>query len=195
MRSSEQSVQLYSWDALDPTPLRRERPVSAAFLEIGPRDFRSAARLISSLPYGRNANPEHPLAVLTEGRGTCSTKHALLRRLAIEQGLDAALVLGIFEMTERNTPGVGKVLAKYGLTVMLEAHCYLRSGGHRVDVTRKVERKPVEAMSMFLHEGDIDPDQIGSYKISLHKKMLAAWATDQRVHGLGLEELWRIREE
>jgi hypothetical protein len=46
-----------------------------------------------------------PVIVLAEQRGTCSTKHALLRRLAIEQGLDIALVLGIYEMTERNTPG------------------------------------------------------------------------------------------
>ena len=53
-------------------------------------------------------------------------KHALLRRLAIEQELDIALVPGILEMTDRTTPGVGEVLKKYGLTAMLEAHCYPR---------------------------------------------------------------------
>jgi hypothetical protein len=41
--------------------------------------------------------------------------------LAIEQNLDIVLVLGIYEMSEQNTPGVGAVLAKYGLTMLPEA--------------------------------------------------------------------------
>jgi len=56
------------------------------------------------------------MAVHTEGRGTCTTKHALLAELATEQRLPVALVLGIYLMNERNTPSVGSVLARHGLT-------------------------------------------------------------------------------
>ncbi|HWO29322.1 MAG TPA: hypothetical protein VNO32_11045 [Candidatus Acidoferrum sp.] len=79
--------------------------VTTAFLGIAKTDLRTAAQYVCGLPYGRNSDPSDPVIVLAEQRGTCSTKHALLRRLAIEQGLDIALVLGIYEMTERNTPG------------------------------------------------------------------------------------------
>jgi hypothetical protein len=63
---------------------------------------RSIGQYIQALPYGRNMHPIDLLIVLTEKRGTCSTKHALLRRLAIEQNWDFALVLEIYEMTEQN---------------------------------------------------------------------------------------------
>ncbi len=89
----------------------------------------------------RNTCPDDPLIVLTEQRGTCSTKHALLRRLAIEQNLDVALVLGIYEMAEQNTPGVGDILRKYELVLLPEAHCYLRMARRRIDVTREENGK------------------------------------------------------
>jgi hypothetical protein len=60
--------------------------------------------------------------VLEEGCGTCTTKHATLTELAREQRIDVQLVLGIYEMNERNTPGVGRVLGAYGLSCIPEAH-------------------------------------------------------------------------
>jgi hypothetical protein len=53
------------------------------------------------------------LAVLNERRGPCSTKHALLKALADEQGLPIRLMLGIYEMNARNTPGIGRVLEEH----------------------------------------------------------------------------------
>ena len=72
--------------------------VSTAFLKLATSDLRAAGQQVCELPYGRNSNPDDPLTVLTEQRGTCSTKHALLRRLAIEQRIDLVLMLGIYEM-------------------------------------------------------------------------------------------------
>ena len=107
-----------SWEALDPTSFRSNGTVTPAFSQRGKRDLRSAGQYIQALPYGRNSHPGDPLIVLKENRRTCSTKHALLRRLAIEQNLDIVLILGIYEMSEQNTPGVGAVLAKYGLAIL-----------------------------------------------------------------------------
>src|SRR5277367_627326 len=111
---------MHSWKALDAVALEPFGEISSAFIEAGILDYRAAARFISRLPYGRNAIVNDPLIVMRERRGTCSTKHAVLRRLAIEQALDVALVLGIYNMHERNTPGVGPILKKYGLSSLPE---------------------------------------------------------------------------
>ena len=161
----------------------------------GVEDFRGAGRLLQSLPYGRNASPGHPLCVLSEGRGTCSTKHALLARLAVEQDQPIHLALGTYEMCEANTPGVGAVLEQYDLPFVLEAHCYVTFGSHRIDVTRAVDT-PGEPISRFLHEERITPDQIGAYKAALHQQMLRTWvdSNPELTSGHGFEEIWSIRE-
>jgi hypothetical protein len=94
--------------------------------------FLAVAEYIRSLPYGR-VEGTLPSAVLDQGKGTCSSKHALLATVALEAGRDdIELTLGIFDMNERNTPGVGGVLARYGLAYVPEAHCYLRVNGQRL---------------------------------------------------------------
>jgi hypothetical protein len=151
---------MLSWDALHPFRFKPAGMVTTAFLGIAKTDLRTAAQYVCGLPYGRNSDPSDPVIVLAKQRGTCSTKHALLRRLAIEQGLDIALVLGIYEMTERNTPGVGPVLRRHGLSSLLEAHCYLRTGGKRIDVTKASSERGVERIERFLYEEEMDPKQI-----------------------------------
>jgi hypothetical protein len=169
--------------------------VTEDFLSAGITDFRKAARYVRNLPYGRNSDRSDFRLVLREGRGTCSTKHALLAQLAKEQGIDVALTLGIYEMSERNTPGVGHVLDKYGLLYIPEAHCYLTYRGTRIDITR-AKRNPAEPIARFLYEEIIDPEDIGKYKVDLHKRFLWDWVTKSDVAGdLIPEEVWAIREE
>lgn len=186
---------MLSWDALDPFRFKPAGVVTIAFLGIAKTDLRTAAQHVCGLPYGRNSDPSDPVIVLAEQRGTCSTKHALLRRLAIEQELDIALVLGIYEMTEQNTPGVGPVLRRHGLSGLLEAHCYLRTGGKRIDVTRASSERRGEPIERFLYEEEIDPNQITHYKTAVHKKFLMKWMADNGcLSGLSFEEVWEIRE-
>jgi len=187
---------IYSWPELPPLPLNRGGVVTNAFLHIPMRDLRSAARFVCELPYGRNSHADDPLVVLVEHKGTCSTKHALIRRLAIEQGFDLLLILGIFGMTEGNTPGVGRVLQQYGLSTLPEAHCYLRSGPKRIDVTRPRTQEQNESIRHFWHEEEINPDQITHYKANVHKKFLGEWVTgNDGLSGRSLAEIWKIREE
>jgi hypothetical protein len=116
--------------------------------------------------------------------------------LAIEQNWDFALVLGIYEMTEQNTPRVGTVLAKCGLVVLPEAHCYLRAAGIRIDVTRATLRGSVEPIADFLYEEEIDPTQMTSYKTDLHQQYLSRWIADNGgLGGRSLADIWKIREE
>jgi hypothetical protein len=165
------------------------RPLGGRFAALGVRDYRDAARYVRSLPYGRNSDRSDWGLVLSVGRGTCSTKHALLVELAREYDWRVALMLGVYEMDEANTPGVGAVLKANGLRRVPEAHCYLAHGGVRVDLTRQGGGGQIER---FLHEEEIEPRQIGDYKVAAHKRFVRRWAEEW---GLDPGHVWRVREE
>ena len=185
-----------SWDALPDMRLGPAGPLTAEITARGVTDFRAAGRYLQTLPYGRTANRADFSAGLREGRGTCSTKHALLAALAQEHKLAVVLTLGIYEMHERNTPGVGAVLARYALAFIPEAHCYLNFEGTRIDVTRS-GADPTEPIARFLHEETIVPEQIGEYKVTVHRQFMRTWVNDHPgiVRGRSFEDVWRIREE
>jgi hypothetical protein len=117
-----------------------------------------------------------------------------LAQLAQEQGVAIALTLGIYAMTENNTPGVGPILAQYNLPFLPEAHCYLTYNGRRIDITRSgVE--PAEPITHFLYEEPITPEQIGAYKVALHQRFLQEWRTRSEIaRQYTVADLWRIRE-
>lgn len=96
-----------SIERLPSVALHAERPLGLRFAALGLSDYRESARHVRNLPYGRNSDRSEWRLVLQEGRGTCSTKHALLAELARENSLPVALVLGVYEMDGANTPGVG----------------------------------------------------------------------------------------
>ncbi len=174
-------------------PLNAAGPDSEAFLRVGCGSFRSAAKYLHELPYGRNADRANFRLVLLEHRGTCSTKHALLTAVALEQNLPLSLTIGIYDMTEANTPGVGHVLAAHQLESIPEAHCYLRYAGRRVDITRSGV-SPQAAITQIRDEWTIEPSQIGAHKVALHQQYLRGWIREQRHLSFSLEELWSIRE-
>jgi hypothetical protein len=99
-------------------------------------------------------------------------------------------------MHERNTPGVGAVLARYGLAALPEAHCYVTYEGTRIDITRS-GTEPTEPIAQFLHEEAIMPEQIGDYKVTLHRQFMQDWVINhvETVRGWSFEDMWRIREE
>ncbi|HXG22316.1 MAG TPA: hypothetical protein VNN62_25010 [Methylomirabilota bacterium] len=193
-RQKRNVLTMHSWQALPETALKSVGPISSAFLARAVFDFRTAGRCLQQLPYGRNADRADFSLVLIEHRGTCSTKHALLAALAREQDLPVVLMLGVYAMHERNTPGVGRVLARYGLSFLPEAHCYVMHQGMRIDVTRS-GAEPTEPISQFLYEEAIAPEQIGDYKVQLHQRFLREWAATAVAAQRSVAELWRIREE
>jgi hypothetical protein len=118
-----------------------------------------------------------------------------LAALADEQKLALALTLGIYEMHERNTPGVGAVLAPYHLAFIPEAHCYVTYDATRIDVTRS-GAEPAEPISRFLHEEAIVPEQIGDYKVAMHRQFMQDWVQHhpELAAGLLFDQLWQVRE-
>ncbi|UWZ82028.1 hypothetical protein [Occallatibacter riparius] len=186
---------MHTWKSVEPIPFRNSGEISRAFIRWRISDLREAARLVQSLPYARNARPECPLAVLDEECGTCSTKHALMQRLANEQHISMKLIVGIYEMSGHNTPGVGEVLKPFGLSSLPEAHCYLRLRGKRIDLTGLPHTQGRKPIQHFLLEETIEPDEITDYKVWLHKCALEAWSTRLTLGQYSTPELWRIREQ
>ena len=185
---------MQSWQVLPRVSLYRTGDMSRRFVAQGILTYRDAGRYVHHLPYGRNSDRANYRLVLDEGRGTCSTKHAVLAQLAREQRLALALTPGIYHMTETNTPGVGPVLDRYGLDSTPEAHCHLRYARYRIDVTR-AGLPSARSMPDFVTEVVILPEQVGRFKLSWHQQFLQAWrATEVSARRFSFEGVWKIRE-
>ena len=159
-----------AWLSLLPNfDLDAQEDSEAILIHRGLSDFHQAVRYVHALPYGRTADRSDFRAVLTEQQGTCSTKHALLARMAQSHRASVTLLLAFYEMSEANTPGVGEVLDRHGLNAIPEAHCVLRAGEHVLDLTHP-DRDPLKLPSL-LHTESISPEQIGPYKVQLHRRL------------------------
>jgi hypothetical protein len=168
--------------------------ISAAFIQNGCTTFSSAATYIKNLPYKRNTNKTDVLAPLNDGFGTCSTKHVLLARLAIENNHpEIELGLGIFKMDKNYSKNVSQVLKKYNLAYIPEAHNYLLFDNQRWDYTT-AQSAAVDFENELMDEVKINPLQLNEFKVTYHKAFLDTWRKSN-YPSLNLDELWQIREE
>lgn len=172
--------------------LNKELPISKSFRNLGVNSFSEAKQFVKNLPYGRNANRQDFSLVLKEQKGTCSSKHALLKSLADEnKHSEVQLMLGIFKMNGINTPKVKNTLEKYGLEYIPEAHNYLKMDGEFFDCTSRNSLE-INFLNDLLKEKEIRAEDVSSLKIDYHKKFLKKWIQDK---SFSLEEIWLIREE
>ncbi len=170
--------------------------VSFEFLNKGLRDFHAALDYVRDIPYGRTTNKKKLELVLTENRGTCSTKHAILTELASENGYpDIQLMVGIYKMCADNTVGVGKVLEEYGLDHVPEAHSYIVYQQRRYDFTRNIQsdKSPFDSL---IEELPIRTDQISDFKNEYHRTYLTKWLKSHKLRGRwNVDKIWKVRED
>lgn len=168
--------------------------VGDIFINKGIRTFYDAIRAIHNLPYGRLKNPLELGSVITEGQGTCSTKHATLKALTDEHAIyGLQLELIIYAMDNTNTPGIGNVLEKYDLPYILEAHTVLAYDDEMYDYTF-AGTYSMKWRDAVLMQTTIDTDQIQDYKEDYHKSVLQDWIERDKL-AYSLDEIWKIREE
>lgn len=169
--------------------------ISKEFTDRNIVTFKQASLFIRQLAYGRNAEKNNLATVFTDNCGTCSTKHALLKRLADENEFEKVkLIVGLFKMNKKNTPQVSSTLQKYNLEYIPEAHCYLKFEDKIIDLT-KLNSKPTDFLDELIEEIEIIPEQITDFKVNYHKNYLASWLDKNKQINLSLNELWEIREE
>jgi len=156
-------------------------------------DFNELIEKIRMIPYGRNSNHFDFSLILTENKGTCSSKHAYLKDFANKNNIkNVKLIIGIYKMNERNT-AIGKLLSDNNLDYIPEAHCYLKIDSIPIDVTsRKSFYHSIK--DAILEEIEIMPIQVADFKVEYHQNYLKNWieATNQTKT---FEEIWAIREQ
>lgn len=149
---------------------------------------------IAQLPYGRNANRTDFSLVLKEQKGTCSSKHAFLKQVAIENNFqNIELIIGIFKMSKENMPKIGTVLEENNLDYIPEAHCYLKVNEIVTDFTSE-DSLHDKIKNDILEELRIEPFQVCEFKVNYHKEFLKRWLTE-RSNDLKFDQIWEIREK
>jgi hypothetical protein len=166
--------------------------LSSAILKLGFENFLSFAEFIRSLHYGRVSDSQNIMAVIQERKGTCSTKHLLLASLAHECGYsNTRLMVGVYKMSEKNTPGVGLILQDAGLEYMPEAHCYLEFHGKRFDFTglKTGEESPFNSLII---EHSVDLNKLHKTKEMIHRGEIVRFS---KCLNLDPKLVWKIRED
>ncbi|WP_228378114.1 hypothetical protein [Chryseobacterium aquaticum] len=163
--------------------------ISDEFLNRNIRDFHAACKHISNLPYKRNSDKNNIQCVFNDLGGTCSTKHAVLRKLALEnKHPEIRLILGIFKMDSEYTFKIKNTLQKFNLNYIPEAHNYLKIEDEYFDFT-KPDSHYNQFKDKLLIEKEIEYNEITSVKVSFHKDFLMRWIAEENIL-YNLDEIW-----
>ncbi|MGD1840538.1 MAG: hypothetical protein ACFB0B_06525 [Thermonemataceae bacterium] len=174
-------------------PLISSDPLTQLIKRKGIYNWNDLVALIYTIPYGRNAKRTAFELVISENQGTCSSKHALLKCIADLNNIpNVTLILGMYKMNAQNTPHVGTILSVYQLDYLPEAHCYLKIENVRVDYTHATATMTA-IENDIIQEIEIQPVQVGQFKIAYHRDFLQAWI-EENAFAFSLEYLWNIRE-
>ena len=153
--------------------------------------FDVLAAHVRALPCGHAARPGDSLAVLREARGTNSSKHHLLATVAQTCGHpEVVLTVGIYAMSELNTPGIGSILESASVSSIPQAHCYLTVDNQRLDFTG-LQRGSASPLRSLSAEFFLTPDKLAERRSPLQQQAVAHWATQQ---GMSFEAAWALRQ-
>lgn len=174
--------------------LKSSNLLTQKILELGITNSSDLISFIKKIPYGRNSERVNLELVLSENRGTCSSKHAFINAVATENDVtDLKLIIGMYKMTQINTPKIGNEISNNHLEYLPEAHCYLKYGDETIDITADNSNFD-KIKADILEEVEIEPHQIGQFKIDYHKDFIKKWIVQEKL-SLTLAEVWAIREK
>ncbi len=109
--------------------------VSKNFLNLGVKSFHSAIDWVKYMPYGRNNDRTNYLSIFSEYRGTCSTKHALLNALALENNQNIILKMVICKIDKYSNKSIKSLLEYLKIEYFPEAHCIISNDKDYLDIT------------------------------------------------------------
>jgi len=167
----------------------RAAAVYDAVSALGFGTFGRLAEHVRALPVARTTRPDDPMAVLHERCGTGSAKHRLLATVAQGGGhFEVMLTLGIYAMSEANSPGVGAVLEAAAQSSIPATRCYLTIDHQRFDFTGDVRGTDTPFMALSA-EYFLSPDALAEREGPLHRQALTHWA---ELHGLSEHAAWAL---
>ena len=156
-------------------------------------NWQETINFVKQIPYGRNSNRTDFSLVLSENKGTCSSKHAYLKDFADKNAIpNVKLIIGIYKMSETNTPKIGTVLSKNNLDYIPEAHCYLKINSEIIDATSTTSDFE-KIKNDILQEIEIKPYQVTDFKIEYHQNFIKNWILKHQIKHT-FDQIWKIRE-
>jgi len=174
--------------------LNSKDELTAIIKDSGIETWNELIQFVKKLPYGRNANRTDFELVIKEKKGSCSSKHALVKKVAdLNDIKNVKLILGIYKMNRQNTLNIGNVLIEISIEFIPEAHCYLKIDDNRTDITtdnsdfKKIERD-------ILNELEIEPEKVAEFKVEYHKEFLKKWISENKIDR-DFNEIWKMREK
>lgn len=174
--------------------LSSKDPISQYFVAMNLLHWTEVMAYIQKLPYGRNSNRTELDLVFFEKKGTCSSKHAFLKKLAdLNKIPHIKLILSIYKMNQKNTSRIGKTLAEYNIDYLPEAHCYLKINGHAKDLTT-IDSNIEAIQDDILFEEEITPKDVIHYKVAKHKSFIKNWIKENNIQ-YSFDKIWGIREQ
>lgn len=174
-------------------PLKSKDALSELAKSYGIKSWNELTEFVKNLQYGRNKNRVDFGLVLTEKKGSCSSKHALLKKIAELNCIpNIKLFIGIYRMNQVNTPKIGTELTENSIDFIPEAHCYLKIDQQRVDLTTsKTDFEKIE--KDIIQEVEIEPEQVVQFKVDYHKEFIEKWIKETN-SAFNFKQIWHIRE-
>ncbi len=185
-----------SYDILPAAGISGPGVISKEFLRMGVTGFIDACRHVHQLPYGYNSDRDDLLILFKEGRGSCTTKHAVIATLAEELALPIVKNIGIYGMTEDIVTGTTDILDKFNLPYVPMVHCFLGFQDYRVDLTEGNDNGKNRPVDRFLHTETVTPnisakDEYLRYRKALKDRILLR----KELKGVDIKRILQAREE
>ncbi len=184
------------YDVFPDIPIKNAGVISAQFLSLGIGNFIAACSHVFELPYGYNGDRDDLLAIFKEGKGTCSTKHAVIATLAKELDLNIFKHVGIYAMTDDIVTGAAEILAEYRLPYLPMLHCFLVFGDRCVDLTEGNQNGKNRPINDFLHTQRVIPAISAKDEYLLYRKAVKDRILLRReMNGVDIKRILRAREK
>ena len=166
------------------------------FLDLGITTFRAACAYVRQLPYGYNSDRDDMMILFKEGKGTCTTKHAVIATLARELGLPIVKHIGIYAMTDELVTGTAFLLNKYALPYLPMIHCFLVYEGFRVDLSEGNANGKNGPIDKLLFTIAVQPDISAREEYLIYRKALKDFILKrEEFEGVELKTILFAREE
>ncbi|WP_232829150.1 hypothetical protein [Aureibaculum luteum] len=160
----------------------------------GVKSWKDLIDTVKRIKYGRTSKRSDLELVWTEQKGTCSSKHAFLKKVAdLNKIPNVKLMLCMFKMNTVNTPSIGNALDGQPITYNPEAHCYLSIEEENIDITSS-KSSFSKIKDDIIKEIEIVPEQVFQFKIDYHKDFLKKWILKEKCN-LSFDQVWIIREK
>ena len=171
-------------------------PVAAAFQERGIQRFQAACEYVHRLPYGYNSDRDDVMVLFKEGKGSCTTKHAVIATLASEIGLSVVKRIGIYAMTESLVTGTEAILERFGLPYVPMVHCFLAFGDAFVDLTAGNHNGKNRSIDVFLHTEAVSPNISAKEEYLRYRTALKSLLESrEELKGIKMSTILKAREE